>query len=196
MKKGIFLLEINTQTKIAEALLDLALENPTKSDFSMCEIAKRAGISRQAIYQKHYRNCADIVKYLRNQTNDQIFAAFSQYDPSSGQNAFDYFAYSVIPTFYTDRRLIRCFFTTAIDPAWRSFILKTYTKWGLANYETHGYKYHFSDEAMVQLLIQSTMAIVETWLSQENPTPPDQFSDDFLKIVKTPVYNLLSVKKA
>ena len=196
MKKGIFLLEINTQTKIAEALLDLALENPTKSDFSMCEIAKRAGISRQAIYQKHYRNCADIVKYLRNQTNDQIFAAFKQYDPSSGQNAFDYFAYSVIPTFYTDRRLIRCFFTTAIDPAWRSFILKTYTKWGLANYETHGYKYHFSDEAMVQLLIQSTMAIVETWLSQENPTPPDQFSDDFLKIVKTPVYNLLSVKKA
>jgi len=188
-------LPIDTQAKIAEALLDLALENPTKSDFSMCEIAKRAGISRQAIYQKHYRNCADIVKYLRNQTNDQIFAVFRQYDPSSGQNAFDYFAYNVIPMFYTDRKLIRCFFTTAIDPTWRRFIVKTYTKWGLTNYDTCGFDYHFTDEAMVQLLIHSTMAILETWLSQENPTPPEQFSDDFIRIVKTPIYDLISVKK-
>ena len=188
-------MEIDTQTKIAEALLSLALENPTKSDFSMCEIAERAGISRQAIYQKHYKNCAEIVEYLRNQTNKSVYAVFQQYDPSTGQNAFDYFAYSVLPMFYKDRRLIRCFFTTAIDPAWRNFILKKYMKWGLENYDTLGAEYHFSDQAMVQLLIEFTMAILETWLSQENPTPPDTFSDNFLKIIKTPIYELLKEKK-
>ena len=185
-------MEIDTQTRIAEALLDLALENPTKPVFSMCEIARRAGISRQAIYQKHYKNCADIVKYLRNQMSSQINAVFQQYDPSSGQNAFDYFAYRVIPTIYPDRRLLRCFLTTAIDPTWRSFILKTYGKWGLDHYDTRGKEYHLSDEAVMQFLIESTMAIVETWLSQENPTPPDQFSDDFLRIVRTPIYALIT----
>lgn len=44
----------------------------------------------------------------------------------------------------------------------------------------------------MQFLIESTMAIVETWLSQENSTPPDQFSDDFLKIVRTPIYDLIT----
>ena len=41
-----------TRKAITNALLDLALENPSRTAFSMTEIAERAGISRQAIYQK------------------------------------------------------------------------------------------------------------------------------------------------
>ena len=39
-----------TRKAITDALLDLALENPSRTNFSMTEIAERAGVSRQSVW--------------------------------------------------------------------------------------------------------------------------------------------------
>lgn len=82
----------DTRENIVNALLVLALENPTRHNFSISEIADRAGISRQAIYQKHFNNYHEIVLYLRHYTDQEINAVFKLYDSYSGQNPFDYFS--------------------------------------------------------------------------------------------------------
>lgn len=92
-----------TRKAITDALLDLALENPSRTNFSMTEIAERAGVSRQAIYQKHFRNCGEIVKCLREMTNEEVFTAFLKYDYISGQNPFDFFADKILPIFYKQK---------------------------------------------------------------------------------------------
>ncbi len=188
------MLPTDTRDKIADALMDLAFENPLRSDFSMTEIAGRAGITRQAIYQKHFRNTKEIVEYLRHMTDARINALFQQYDPCSGQNPFDYFAYNILPVFYQNRRMIRCFYTTSLDPGWHSFIQNIYLDWGLNNFNTKGKLYHLSDRATTKLLVESTNAIIEAWLCQNNPAPAEEFRKDFLRLVKVPIYELLTVK--
>ena len=89
-----------TREKITDALLDLALENPSRSDFSMIEIAERSGVKHRAIYQEHFKNSKEIVVYLRQITNTQIFDLFQKYAPTSGENPFDYFAYNILPIFF------------------------------------------------------------------------------------------------
>ena len=51
----------NTRELIIGSLITLAKKNPQRSSFTMTEIAAEAGISRQAIYQKHFNNFEDII---------------------------------------------------------------------------------------------------------------------------------------
>lgn len=183
-----------TRKAITDALLDLAMENPSRTAFSMTEIAERAGVSRQAIYQKHFRNCGEIVKYLREMTNEEVYTAFLKYDYISGQNPFDFFADKILPIFYKQKKLLRCFFTTAIDPAWRNYIIDLYLKWGTNNYRTRHTDFNLSNCAMTRMLIESTISIVEAWICQEEPVPAEIFKTDFLRLVKTPLIDLLVVK--
>ena len=44
----------DTRDSIVSAFISLAKQNPQRSSFTMSEIARQAGISRQAIYQKHF----------------------------------------------------------------------------------------------------------------------------------------------
>ena len=48
----------------------------------MTEIAAEAGISRQAIYQKHFNNFEDIIEYIHEETNQHIFNVFNKYCPA------------------------------------------------------------------------------------------------------------------
>ena len=181
----------NTRENIINALVELAMENPTRPDFSMSEIATKAGITRQAIYQKHFRNCGEIISDLRERSNSAIYHTFLQYDPSAGLNPFHYFADQILPLFYSNRKLIRCFYTTAIDPAWRGYIIGLYVKWGEDNYRTRSEELQLPDRTLTRLLVESTMAIVEVWIFQENPSPPEEFRPIFLRLVKTPLYDIL-----
>lgn len=55
----------DTRDKVVNALIELAEQNPEKSYFTFSEIAKQAGLSRQAIYKKHFSNVEDIIQYIR-----------------------------------------------------------------------------------------------------------------------------------
>ena len=72
----------NTRELIIKALITLAKKNPQRSSFTMTEIAAEAGISRQAIYQKHFNNFEDIIEYIHEETNQDIFNVFNKYCPS------------------------------------------------------------------------------------------------------------------
>mgnify|MGYP000883352427 CR=1 FL=1 len=69
----------DTRNSIISAFISLAKQNPQRSSFTMSEIAKKAGISRQAIYQKHFHNYDDIIKYIHEQADQQIFQIFNKY---------------------------------------------------------------------------------------------------------------------
>lgn len=65
----------NTRELIIRALITLAKKNPQRSSFTMTEIAAEAGISRQAIYQKHFNNFEDIIEYIHEETNQHILTS-------------------------------------------------------------------------------------------------------------------------
>lgn len=66
-----------TRELILDAFITLARTNPQRTSFTMTEIAAEAGISRQAIYQKHFNNFEDIIDYIHKETDQQIFNNFN-----------------------------------------------------------------------------------------------------------------------
>lgn len=185
----------NTRENILNAFLNLAMENPKKTNFTMREIAKRAHVSRQAIYQKHFKNPREIVLYLRQLIDADIHQAYQAYHSTrqTMNNPFTLAANTIIPTFYKMRKLVRCFYVTSIDPTWESFIADACLKWALPQVTTRSETLNLSDEDLLKILIHSTMAIIKIWISEENPTAPEVFKADFLKLIQTPLFDYLVI---
>ena len=64
---------LNTREKILEAFFELSMENPQKSHFSLAEIAQKAGISRQAIYKRHFNGNYEILDYIHKELDAEFF---------------------------------------------------------------------------------------------------------------------------
>lgn len=190
--KEVTMLE-NTRKKIINAFFELAINNPEKTNFTMTEIAHQAGLTRQAIYRKHFKNFQEIINYVHTLIDEQIYQVYSNYDITTDGNPFDYVADNILPVIYERRKWISCLYTSAIDPSFEQFIVSTYTKWGMKNIQPQSEKFHLSNNALTQLIIEQTMIIIKNWIIQENPTPPDEFKDDFLKLIKSPLYDYLTI---
>lgn len=96
----------NTRELIIRALITLAKKNPQRSSFTMTEIAAEAGISRQAIYQKHFNNFEDIIEYIHEETNQHIFNVFNKFCPSNDGDPISFLADHILPLIYEKRKLL------------------------------------------------------------------------------------------
>lgn len=61
-----------TQEKIINSFFKLAERYPERSSFSITEIANEAKISRQAIYQKHFKSYEEIVDFIMKSIDTTI----------------------------------------------------------------------------------------------------------------------------
>lgn len=183
-----------TREKIIEAFFELAINHPEKTSFTMVEIAEQAGISRQAIYQKHFKNFQEIIDYVHNLIDEQIYQIYDNYDMTSNVNPFDYVAENVLPTIYKNRKWINCLYTSAIDPSFEGFIVSTYTKWSMRNIHPKSEIFHLPDEVLIQLIVEQMTMSIKDWITQEKPTPPGLFKEDFLQLVKSPLYDYLTME--
>ena len=120
----------NTKEKIIQAFFELALDNPSKSRFSIAEIAQQAGISRQAIYKKHFSNVEDIIQYIRQTIMTPFLPLYESYEEGNGENPFCFFAKHMIPTLYEHRKWMKVLYTTAIDPFWSDYLSTFFTLLG------------------------------------------------------------------
>ncbi len=182
-----------TREKIIDAFFELAQNNPEKNKFTISEIAQQAGISRQAIYQKHFKNFQEIIDYIHEILDKQIYQIYANYDITKDGNPFIYVADNVLPVIYKGKEWIACLYISAIDPSFEQFIVSTYTKWGVENVHPQSEKFHLPDDVLTQLIVEQTMVIIKNWIIQENPTPPDEFKDNFLRLINSPLSTYLNV---
>lgn len=182
-----------TREKIIDAFFELTQNNPEKNKFTISEIAQQAGISRQAIYQKHFKNFQEIIDYIHEILDKQIYQIYANYDITKDGNPFIYVADNVLPVIYEGKEWIACLYISAIDPSFEQFIVSTYTKWGVENVHPQSEKFHLPDDVLTQLIVEQTMVIIKNWIIQENPTPPDEFKDDFLRLINSPLSTYLNV---
>ena len=169
----------DTRDSIVSAFISLANQNPQCSSFTMSDIAKEAGISRQAIYQKHFNNFDDIINYIHEKTDQHIFQIFSSHCSSQTGNPIKCFADYAIPSIYEHREMIRTLFVTQADPSWTEFLRNTYSKWVLQNVH-YSKAFHFSEADMTYIITNIIIAFIEAWIRKENPTPPEEFKKTFL----------------
>lgn len=180
----------NTQENIINALFQLALKNPERSDFSISEIAMQANISKQAIYQKYFRSTNEILEYLHKIIDTDIFKSLKNYDPNSDSDPFKYFAINTLPLIYKYRNWLKYLYLTALDPNWKNFLKKKYLNWVSKNIKIQSNQ-NIAKGDFIKIIVGNILTLIEVWMSQEMPDHPQKFSKIFLYSIHTPVYNFV-----
>lgn len=183
----------NTQENIINALFQLANKFPERSDFTISEIAKEAQISRQAIYQKYFRNKDDILSYLHNIIDHDVIKALSEYKPGD-TDPFIYFTNKVIPAIYKYKDWLKYLYSTAVDPNWSLFLKKRYYQWIITNISFNTTD-SMSKEFLSQIIVGSILNIIEAWMTQDIPDHPQKFAKTFLNLINYPLRNLIKIEK-
>lgn len=112
-----------TREKILGAFFELVTENPQKTNFTISEIALKAGVSRQAIYQKHFRNFNEIITYVDDYIIVQIRQWCSQYNIEKDGNPMDYIANKLLPFVYENREYLKILHTATIQKVLKTQLL-------------------------------------------------------------------------
>lgn len=174
----------NTRELIIEAFINLAKRNPQRTSFTMIEIAAEAGISRQAIYQKHFNNFEDIIDYIHKETDQQIFNVFHKYRSERDGDPITFLADYILPLIYEKREVISTLYISQADPYWKEFLHEIYSQWVLKNVN-YQLKYDFVKEDIAYIITTMAISFIEVWIRKENPTPPKKFRETFIQLTKT-----------
>ncbi|MDO4667520.1 MAG: TetR/AcrR family transcriptional regulator [Streptococcus sp.] len=184
---------INTRNKIVNALIELAEKYPDKSHFTFSEIAKQAGLSRQAIYKKHFSNVEDITDYIRQIIMEPFLPLYQEYEQDRENNPLLYFAQEIIPTIYKHRKWIRVLYTTAIDPFWKEYLTNFFTQWVEQNLEINSKKLGFPENMGTEVFVSWMNSLIEVWIIKEEPIPAEEFSQLFLKTASIPMSQFIEI---
>lgn len=181
----------NTQENIINALFQLANKHPLRSDFSIAEIADKAGISRQAIYKKYFKNETEILNYLHQEIDKNVMTVLLDYKKQT--DPFTYFAENVLPIIYKYRNWLKYLYSTALDPNWTSFLKKQYLSWAYKNISFRNID-NLSKDILTEVLVGDILNIIEIWMTQEIPDHPQKFTKTFLLLIHKSLDDLVSNK--
>lgn len=174
-----------TREMIINAVMRLALKNKERTHLTITEIATEAGLSRQAIYQKHFKNVAEIFEDIHVTIDEQILKTFEQkvltLPPSEIYNGI---AQYILPLVYQHREWLRVLYSTNIDLKWRHYLhvrYSTITLTYLAKYPPLNSP--LSQEKTINLLTDHLLTVISTWLSDDFPMHPEKFAPIFLTLM-------------
>ena len=179
---------LNTRDRILDAFFELADKQPDRPRFTFTEIAKEAGLSRQAIYKRHFNNTTEIIEYIRQDMVKQAFAPnWNSNNAEADLDPFTFLAQTILPAIYEQRQRIKILYTSSVDPLWSDFITASYKDWIEQNLNLDHQKLGIPEDLANQLLAGWISSLIKNWITQDDPVPCKQFSKTFLNLVSSPL---------
>lgn len=183
-----------TREKILCAFFELVTENPQKTNFTISEIALKAGVSRQAIYQKHFRNFNEIITYVDDYIIVQVRQWCSQYNIEKDGNPIDYIANKLLPFVYENREYLKTLHTATVAKSFEDTIIVSFTEWAIDIIRPQSETFNLPKDVLTKIIVEQIVVIIKTWLLQEAPMPPQEFKKDFLNLAKAPLYSYYTME--
>ncbi|WP_165212891.1 TetR/AcrR family transcriptional regulator [Streptococcus tangpeifui] len=185
-----------SRESIINAVFRIASKNPDKSKLTMTEIAKEAGMSRQAIYQKHFSSVDEIFDYIHTSMTEEVFKTFKRSiaDPSI-HSIYEAVARDVIPKVYQKRIQARILYHTSIDRNVFNFLEESYLQLLLEADNIHIINNSpLMTPSMIKIVINYIFALVGEWVAEDFPEPPEVFAKTFLTLMETAPKGLVDAK--
>jgi AcrR family transcriptional regulator len=176
-------LPLDTRQVIIDALFRLAQRFPEKTSFTLTEIASEAHISRQAIYQKHYRNVQDIIEDIYSQIGTNTREKLTSFPPAPGTSPFQILADELIPVLYEQRDWLRIIYTSSLYTGWFQRLQNNYYTWLRPFVTEASDELQIDSDILLRLLVGYVFDLFVSWLSQPFPLPPEIFKIKFLQLV-------------
>ncbi|GAO99179.1 TetR/AcrR family transcriptional regulator [Fructobacillus ficulneus] len=174
-----------TTERIFHAYLQVARHADNPKDISLAKIAEVLGVSRQAIYKNHFQNINELTQSLHYYVDNKPFQAMKRF--VKHQESYDlpellnFFAEEIIPNLYEKHDFLGVFYSHVADPAWRPYLNKQYVDLLMPYYEgADGNVHGLTSKTLAELTINSVMAAISVWLTEDEPVPPEVFSERFL----------------
>ncbi|MEX2784947.1 TetR/AcrR family transcriptional regulator [Streptococcus sp. H49] len=183
---------LGNRENIINALLRIASKNPDKKEVTMSEIAEEAGISRQAIYQKHYNNVEDIFNDIHHSITQEVYETLEHAVNSKKiASIYDIIADELIPKVYYYRSWGKVLFHTSLDHNWVQFLQDIYLP--LLEEQDSNIINHspLPQKNMIKALMFYIFSIIAEWLSEDFPDPPEVFSKKFKFLMTTSPKSLI-----
>lgn len=184
----------DTRENIITAFFRLSEKYPDKSNFSFSEIAEEAGIARQTIYKNHFNSPNEIIEAIHHDIDERIMSKMLDFVPGSNEsdNALfiNYLASEIIPLIYENRIWLKYLYSTAADPNWELFLKKQYKSWISQNIQLSS-KMGLSKEFTEELLVNYTLSIIKSWITQAIPESPEVFSKKFKLLCKLSIQDII-----
>lgn len=173
----------DTRQVIINALFNLAQENPDLSHFTIKDIAIEAGISRQAIYQKHYSSVEDIIRDIHTQIATESREKLFSLPPTLGVSPYQIVADELLPVLYEHRDWLKIIYTSSLSSGWFRYLEASYRDWLTPFIQETAKKIQVKEEILLQMTISQIFSLIIAWLTQPFPAPPEIFRGTFLKML-------------
>ncbi|MBM7636040.1 TetR/AcrR family transcriptional regulator [Streptococcus saliviloxodontae] len=187
----------DTRKKIVNAVLRIASSDKTKGKLTLAEIANEAGISRQAIYQKHFKNTEEIFKYIHEEIDNKILSVFSENvltDPNVSL-IYERVATYLLPVIYDYREWLKILYNSEVDLKWRKYLFDNYYTPIITYLEENKINVSpLTTKQTVRISIDYTISIISVWLSEDVPMHPSIFSKVFLEVINKSPISLINRK--
>ena len=189
-----------THENIINAFFRLASREPHHHPqmISIAEIATEAGLSRQSVYRKHFKNTDEILTEIFQEIDDNIFRHFKQYltDKKGDTNAsiLDFLTNTFFPLVYEHRMQLRVLYRTASESPWKRFLDDRYTQLLSSKEIIHSSDPTLiSDDDMCEIIAHFTMILISNWMKEEFPDTPEVFTKKYLKLIESPLLALTNI---
>lgn len=183
------------QRQIMDALF-LAVESVGDlKKVTMDMVAERAGMRRQSIYEKHFRNIGEIIETIHalvsQECEERMEHFFSHSYKYYQGNFISFFEQEILPLLYEKRDWLRNLYSSMLDSSWTDYAQKVYTPYIKRYLAKVGNHSGLPDDFVCGLIVRQIIAIVATWLTSDKPDPVSLFRPKFDRLLKTSTYDLL-----
>lgn len=184
---------IGTHENIINAFFRIAAKKDAKL-ITMSDIAAEAHISRQAIYQKHFKTIDDIINEIHQIIYQNTYSILSKFDPSLS-TLNEYIAYKLLPKLYQYRDWLKILHSSNIDYNWQNFISEQYLPIIYPHLNEISSQLKLSKDFLALFITKYYITIISSWLLQDVPMPPELFGKYFLQLVDIPINDYFINKK-
>lgn len=176
----------DTHAVIINAALRVAYYQKDIRNITMNDIAKEAGISRQAIYAKHFSSVDDIFREVFMTIDNEIYKQFEQSlrKKDKDTSVFEIVAHDLFPIIYKHKTWLKILYTTTLNINFKAFLFERY----VTLYKKYCHTDITIEDSEISLVIPITeyvMGLISSWLSHDVPMSPTNFAEYFLKIIDT-----------
>ena len=186
------------QRQIIDAFFLVVEEASEPKKITMDMITKKAGISRQSIYDKHFSNIGEIIDKIHALVSEECEVRMQKFFSDGyrdyNDDFFKFFEQEILPLLYEKRDWLKILYSKVLDSSWADYAHKVYTPYIELYIKKTGNQSPLANDFICSLIVRQIIAIISNWLTNDRPEPASLFQKKFDYLIKTSTYELLFEK--